>query len=137
MQVTSQTDHVAHHVIGDHVVVQSAHVGQGAGVHDQLVEDVMLETRGGGLDPVELPGRSEQLGRDLTKERRCISDGDQCLELIRGIDHLHFPGRLPHLLKTHRIDGRVNHKFHGPQLLGVIVTSDHCVASSLAERGYL
>ena len=68
VQVSREAQDVAVHVIRNDVGEQAPHVRQYARVLDQCRKKVVLETGGGGLDPFEIAGRSEQLGGELAEE---------------------------------------------------------------------
>ncbi len=56
VQVPREGEDEAHHVIGDHVRIQTAHVAQAAGMLDERVEHVVLEAGRRGLHPAQLFG---------------------------------------------------------------------------------
>ena len=112
VQIAGEGQHVTHHVVGNHVVEQAAHVGQSAGVSDQFVEDVVFETGRWRLHPFELTGDTEQLGSDFPEERRRVDDLTGCRLGVRRVDHLHLASRLTNPLETRGVDGWMNDKFH-------------------------
>ena len=57
VEVSGEAQNVAEDVIGNHVGVQSPHVGQHAGVLGQLGEHVVLQAGRGRLHPPQLPSR--------------------------------------------------------------------------------
>ena len=93
MQVAGEADDVAHHLVGDHVGEQPAHVGQRAGMLDQLGEDVMLQAGGRRLHPAQPAGGGQQRRRDLAEEGVGVGHGGERLGLVRGVDHRIAPGR--------------------------------------------
>ena len=113
MQVAGEAQDIAHHLVGDHVAEEAAHVGQDAGVGLQLGEHVMFEAGRERLHPSQSIGPCQHRGRDLSDE--CVGAGHGGLRLggVGGVDPLGpRRGRLQGAEPV-GIDGRMNHQLHG------------------------
>ena len=91
MELAGEAEDVAEDVVGDDVREEAAHVGERAGMVDQLGEDVVLEARRRRLHPAEPAGGAEQRGRQLAEEGVGVGDGLQGLGVVAGVDDGHEP----------------------------------------------
>ena len=113
VQVSREGEDEAHHMIGNHVRVQAAHIAQAAGMFDERVEHVVLEAGRRGLHPAQLFGAREERRRDLAEKRVGVGDFFERLGLVAGVDHAHGARGLANELESPIVHGRKEDKFHG------------------------
>ena len=113
VEVAREAGDVAEDLVGDDIGEEAAHVGEGAGVLDEGVEDVVLEAGGGGLDPAELGGGGEELGGDLAEEGVGVGDFGLGLGRLGAIGDGHVAGGLADLGEALIVDGRMDDELHG------------------------
>ena len=123
MQVSREGEDEAHHVIGDHVRVQAAHVAQAAGMLDERVEHVVLEAGRRGLHPAQLFGAREERRRDLAEKGVGVGDLFERLGLVVGIDDAHGARGLANELESPIVHRGKEDEFHG----GLRIDGEGCV----------
>jgi hypothetical protein len=102
-------------MVGDHVGVQAAHVGEHARMLDQFREHVMLQAGRRRLHPAQPPRGRQERRRDLAKECVRVGDGLQRLGLVRCVHDHHLSRRRADLGQAISFDCRMDYQFerHG------------------------
>ena len=112
VQVPGEAEHIAHHLVGDHVAEQPPHVGHDARVLDQGREHVVLQAGRERLDPAEPVGPLEHLGRDLAEEPVGPRHRRDRIGRSRRVDH-HRPRRGPmEGMQAVGLDGGMDDELH-------------------------
>ncbi len=92
MQVTSEADDVAHHLVGDDVREQAAHVGEHARVGREFGEEIMFEAGRRRLHPPQPWRGGEHPRGDLAEERVGVGHVAESVRLVAGVHHRHRTG---------------------------------------------
>ena len=113
VQVAGEAEHVAHHLVGDHVAEESPHVGQDARVRLQRGEHVMFEAGRERLHPSQAVGGREHRGRDLADDGIGAGHGGDRLGVVGRVDPLGPGCRRLEGAEPLGLDGRMDHQLHG------------------------
>ena len=114
VQVAGEAEDVTHHLVGDHVREQPAHVGQHARVLDQFREQVVFQAGRERLHPPQPAGRGQNPRADLPQEGIGIGRPPNGLSLVGGVDKGGRGCRCPESRKPVGINRRVDDDFHRP-----------------------
>ena len=86
MQIAGETDDVPHHLIGDHIGEEAAHVGQHAGMGHEFGKDVVFEADRRRLHPAQPRRGGQQRRRDLAEVGVGVRHLTQGLRFVSGVD---------------------------------------------------
>ncbi len=112
VQVAGEAEDVAHHLVGDDVGEQAAHVGQRARVGREFGEQVVLEAGRRRLHPPQPRRDREQPRRDLAEERISVGHVAEGVLFVAGVHHRHRSGDDRDSVEAFGVDGWVNDEFH-------------------------
>ncbi len=113
VEISRETQNKTHHVVSDHVGKQAPHVAQHAGMLDECVEQVMLETGGRRLDPAQFSRALEQARSDLPEKCVGLDDLFERFCFIVRVHDGHFSRRMHDLRKSLRFDWGKYQQLHG------------------------
>ncbi len=112
VQVAGKAEHVTHHLVGDHVAEEPAHVSQHARVSRQRGKHVMLEAGRERLNPGQSIGTRQDRGRDLSDEGVRAGHGRKGFRGKGGIDPLGVGRGRDERLESIGFDSRKDDDLH-------------------------